>query len=270
MTHKNNNLQKEIDPDQTIKIFSITGMTCFSCAKKIETIFKNFKGVIDVRVDFAQAEAMVTYDPSIVKHHEFSSAIEAHDYKVTDIRKPDKQLLKEKSNASPFFRSPWPYMKGLIAFFTIIGFYLGLLTLTSEWVFAKMQFEDYWVWILLLATGLGIQVFLYSILRSHIKKMQLNGAKKTVAVSGGLSTAGMAACCAHYLVTVLPVLGVPFVTTTIASIAEYQTIFFFIGVLSNIGGIIFMLNLMRKNNIVVVPVFLNKVGQHSKPIAQEK
>ena len=101
---------------------------------------------------------------------------------------------------------------------------------------------------MLLAAGLGIQVFLYSILR--LRQTQIKGAGKSLAASGGISTAGMAACCTHYLVTVLPVLGVPFVSTAIASLERYQTIFFLsIGVLSNVFGILFMLDLMRKNKL---------------------
>ncbi|NOX33705.1 MAG: hypothetical protein GXP56_08190 [Deltaproteobacteria bacterium] len=168
-------------------------------------------------------------------------------------------ILRKNSQAkSAFFTSPAPYIKGGLAALAIIGFYLGLLTLTSDWYFAKVQFEEYRVWILLLAAGLGIQVFLYSILRQHIKNMKIKGAGKTVAVSGGVSTAGMAACCAHYLVTVLPVIGVPFVTTAIASLEQYQALFFLAGVISNVFGILYMLHLMRRNTIISVPgVFTN-------------
>ena len=69
--------------------------------------------------------------------------------------------------------------------------------------------------------ALGIQVFLYPILR--LRQTQIKGTGKS-----------LAACCSHYLVMVLPVLGVPFVSTAIASLERYQTVFFFIGVLSNI------------------------------------
>jgi hypothetical protein len=164
------------------------------------------------------------------------------------------------------FYTPLPYIKGIFAGIGIIGFYLGLLTLTSDWYFAKVQFEDYRAWILLLATGLGIQVFLYSILRLHTRQTKIAGAGKSLAASGGLSTSGMAACCAHYLVTVLPVLGVPFVSTAIAALERYQTVFFFIGILSNIFGILFMLNLMKKNNLLSLPGFFIKFRQDSESI----
>ena len=171
-----------------------------------------------------------------------------------------------QSEPTKFLSSPYPYVKGVLAAFCIIGFYLGLLTLTSDWYFAKVQFEDYLVWILLLASGLGIQVILYSFLRLHMRQAQISGAGKSLAASGGISTAGMAACCAHYLVTVLPVLGIPFVSTAIASLERYQTVFFFIGVLSNILGILFMLNLMRRNKLLTIPDVFNKFRQNTKPI----
>ena len=178
---------------------------------------------------------------------------------LAKIHKPNKRITRVFSN-------PLPYIKGILAGFGIVGFYLGLLTLTSDWYFAKVQFEDYRVWILLLAVGLGIQVFLYSILRLHMRQTQIAGAGKSLAASGSLSTAGMAACCAHYIVTVLPVLGVPFISSAIASLERYQTVFFFIGVLSNIFGILFMLNLMKRNKLISLPNLFIKLKRDSESI----
>ena len=259
---ENENSNKKIT-----RIFSITGMSCFSCVRKIESIINKKSGVIKVKVDLGSREAHITYNGLIVQENDFVSAIENQGYKVTKISQTRMPLKQNTDQAiSIFFSTPLPYLKAVFASTAIIGFYLGLLTLTSDWYFARVQFEEYRIWILLLAAGLGIQVFLYSILRLHIRVVQIKGAGKSVAVSGGLSTAGMAACCAHYLVTVLPVLGVPFVTTAVASLERYQTQFFLVGVLSNIAGILFMLNLMRKNSILSVPEGFMKFGQNHKPI----
>lgn len=238
-------------------VFYIAGMSCFSCVRKIESIVSSIPGVKKVAVDLSNGQAVVWYDLS-VKENDVITLIEKAGYTVTGTAIVDKGNIQQQQNI--FLSSPFPYIKGLFAALGIIGFYLGLLTLISDWYYAAVQFESFRIWILLLAAGLGIQVFLYSILRLHIKSMQIKGAGKTIVVSGGLSTAGMAACCAHYLVTVLPVLGVPFVSSAIASLEQYQTVFFFIGVLSNIFGILFMLNLMRKNRMLAVPGFLQTTG----------
>jgi len=262
MTFKN--LQKT-NKDIT-RVFSIAGMSCFSCVQKIESIISKIPSVRKVEVNLGESEAIVLYDPFSVKKNDIASAIESEGYKVKGIYKIENRPANNHNRRSVFLSTPSPYIKGVLAAIGITGFYLGLLTLTSDWYFAKVQFEDYRVWILLLATGLGIQVFLYSILRLHIRQTKIAGVGKSLAASGGLSTAGMAACCAHYLVTVLPVLGVPFVSTAIAALERYQTVFFFIGVLSNVLGILFMLNLMKKNKLISMPEVFIKFRQDSESI----
>lgn len=81
----------------------------------------------------------------------------------------------------------------------------------------------------------------------------MRAAQSSLAASGGMSTASMAACCAHYLVPLLPAMGLPFLSTAVAGIAEYQSVFFFLGVLSNLFGIGFMLRLMKRNGIIKIP-----------------
>lgn len=241
-------------------VFSISGMRCFSCVKTINNALKKQKGIVHAQVDLNRAEAVIGFDTSLLQKDQISKIIEAEGYQVKNVNDPLKTPVKKEISDDRVFKSPGPYINGGIAFFAIIGFYLGLLTLVSDWYFATVQFEEFRVWILLLATGLGIQVFLYSNLRLFIRKMKLKGAGKTVVVSGGLSTAGMAACCAHYLLTVLPVFGVPLVSAGIAALERYQTVFFLIGVLSNLIGIIYMLNLMKKNRMIAFPDILNRLS----------
>lgn len=139
---------------------------------------------------------------------------------------------------------------GLIAAFSVFGFYLGLLTLTAGWSSAQYQFNEYKYWISALAVGLGVQAALFFFLRSKIHGRSKTAAGSSLAASGGLSTASMAACCVHYLVAVLPALGLPFLSAALAGIERYQTYFFLIGVLSNLFGIAMMLRIMKKNGII--------------------
>jgi predicted cobalt transporter CbtA len=72
-----------------------------------------------------------------------------------------------------------------------------------------------------------------------------------MAASGGMSATAMMACCSHYLATVIPALGVPFLSATaVASIAEYQSYFFLAGVLSCLVGIGLMLRMMEKHGMI--------------------
>ena len=132
----------------------------------------------------------------------------------------------------------------------VIGFYLGLLTLVSDWNFASSQFAHYGGWILALAAGLGIQATLFSYIRNRLKDKTTTAAKTSLAASGGVSTASMAACCAHYLVAFLPAFGFSFFSSAAAGLAEYQEEFLFLGVVSNIFGIIVLIKTMNKNGLI--------------------
>ncbi|MFA5180539.1 MAG: YHS domain-containing protein [Syntrophales bacterium] len=153
------------------------------------------------------------------------------------------------SNRNP---GPYPFIIGIAAALGVVGFYFSLLTLTSDWNNAKMLFGEYRWWIIALSLGLGIQAALFSYLRRQLRLAHMRGAKTSLAASGGVSTAAMAACCAHYLVPLVPALGLPFLSATVAGIAEYQSVFFFLGVLSNLFGIGFMLRLMSRNGIIKI------------------
>jgi len=120
-----------------------------------------------------------------------------------------------------------------------------------------MQFEKYRWWILSLAASFGIQVVLFVLLKKQTRKTTLKGDKSSLAATGGISSASMAACCAHYLVPILPVLGLPFLSTAAAGLAEYQSLLFLLGVISNLVGIGFMLRLMAKNNLIPQGVVAN-------------
>jgi len=125
-------------------------------------------------------------------------------------------------------------LKGFLAVFLLLIFYFSTVTLISGWSFSKDQFSKFWYFILILAFGFGIQVGLYSYLKSAIHQ---NVSAKILATSGATSTAAMISCCAHYLVNVLPILGV---TGIITFISQYQIQFFWMGLVFNFAGITYM------------------------------
>ena len=77
------------------------GMTCASCALKIETKLKGLEGVQSAAVNFANEEATVKFDPSRIGFTTFSNAIRDLGYKASlskiDIEILDK-LSEEKFN----------------------------------------------------------------------------------------------------------------------------------------------------------------------------
>ncbi|KKR54785.1 MAG: hypothetical protein UT92_C0013G0021 [Candidatus Curtissbacteria bacterium GW2011_GWA1_40_24] len=125
-------------------------------------------------------------------------------------------------------------LKGFLVAFLLLIFYFSIVTLISGWDFAQGQFFEYWYFILVLAVGFGIQVALYFYLRDISRQ---NISTKVLATTGTTSAAAMISCCSHYLVNILPVIGVAgFITLA----SQYQVQFFWIGIIANILGIAFI------------------------------
>ena len=74
------------------------------------------------------------------------------------------------------------YLPGVLASFAIVGIYLGMNTLTSDWYFARVKFSEYRWWIISLAIGLGIQVTLYTLFRAHLRGKTKTAANSSMAL----------------------------------------------------------------------------------------
>lgn len=127
-----------------------------------------------------------------------------------------------------------PTIFGFIGTTALLIIYFSILSLISGWSFALNQFSQFWYFIVSLALGFGIQIGLYTHLRSVIHEKNGGG---VLAISGTTSTAAMISCCAHYLANILPVLGaVGFVSV----IAQYQIEFFWVGLAFNLFGVVYI------------------------------
>ena len=131
-------------------------------------------------------------------------------------------------------------LKSLAAATMLVVVYFTIVSLVSGWDFAQGQFAKFWYFIVTLAIGFGIQVGLYSYLRNSIKG---NVSRRVMATTGATSTAAMISCCAHYLVNILPILGV---TGLITVISQYQVQLFWVGLAFNFAGIVYMANKVYK------------------------
>jgi Cu+-exporting ATPase len=128
-----------------------------------------------------------------------------------------------------------PLQFGMGAFVLLLIVYFGVVSLISGGDFALEQFSRYWYFIVALAVGFGIQVGLYTYLKNLVGRHGASG--KMVAVSGTTSTAAMVSCCAHYLTNILPILGV---TGFLTVVAEYQVELFWLGLVFNAAGILYI------------------------------
>src|SRR3989339_1163241 len=130
-----------------------------------------------------------------------------------------------------------PILYGTIASTILLGVYFAVLTLVSGWSFAQSQFADFWYFIISLVVGFGIQIALYQYIKGLVHSGQ--GMGKVVGVSGTTSTAAMISCCAHYLVNLVPILGVTGLATFVS---QYQIKIFWVGLAFNIFGVVFIGN----------------------------
>lgn len=234
--------------------FSVSGMSCGSCARRLEAALGEQPGVKKAQVDFVRREAVVRFDLDEVRIDELREAMGTLGYRLLEKQADGEEVPPEES----FTRSVGlgPYLIGLAAAMGVVGFYLGLNTLTSDWYNARLQFRQYGIWIVALAAGLGVQATLFSLYRAWHKGECMRAAKCSLATSGGLSTSAMAACCAHYLAILLPALGLPFLSTVAASLVHYQTYFFLAGVVSSVFGIGLMVHMIRRSGMIP----LNRFG----------
>jgi hypothetical protein len=148
----------------------------------------------------------------------------------------------------------YPFLIGAGASLGLIAFYLAIMTLTADWYYAGIQFEEYRWWIIVLSLGIGVQSTLFALLRRGLKGGEKKTARSTLAASGGVSTGSMVVCCLHHLTDVAPFLGFPILAVTLQ---RYQTYFFLIGVLSNLSGISMMLRMMAKHEMVDLKINFN-------------
>jgi len=129
----------------------------------------------------------------------------------------------------------------LLASLGLLAFYFTIVTLISGWGFAREQFEQFWYFLISLAIGFGVQVGLYIYLKNLVRNQEPNG--KVLAATGTTSTVTMISCCSHYLVNLLPFLGVAGLVTIVS---QYQVELFWIGLAFNLSGIAYMLNKIIK------------------------
>ncbi len=141
-----------------------------------------------------------------------------------------------------------PFQLGTLAFVLMLAIYFGVVSLISGRNFAIEQFAEFWYFIVALALGFGIQVGLYTYLRNLVGQHGMSG--KVVAASGTTSAAAMVSCCAHYLVNILPILGV---TGILTLVAQYQIELFWLGLAFNVAGILY-----------IVPKVVKAAREHKK------
>jgi len=129
---------------------------------------------------------------------------------------------------------------GILAGLGILAFYIYVLTIFQSYGFALYEFKRLWIWLVPLSIGFGTQIGLYnSIKHDAIIKAE-------VKASGTISGGSMLVCCSHYLLSIIPLIGITGLSAFTSFLMSYQKGFFSIGIVSSIVGIALMLNHKRK------------------------
>ena len=71
--------------------FSIRGMTCAACAKRVEKAIAKLEGVTEVNVNFATEKAFVTYDQHKVRVSEMKEAVVKAGYQPLEVRETEAE-----------------------------------------------------------------------------------------------------------------------------------------------------------------------------------
>jgi hypothetical protein len=139
----------------------------------------------------------------------------------------------------------WPLGTGLIGAAGLLSLYFGLVSWAESPQHALEFFlQDRWI-IMPIILGFGVQVGLYTILKKRLF-VPITGTGPSgslTGASGATSTIAMAACCAHHVTDVLPIIGL---TAVAAFLAEFRTAFMLIGLGSTLIGIAVMLVILNR------------------------
>lgn len=144
------------------------------------------------------------------------------------------------SRVSKTSRILLPIGVGLAGSILLSALYLGLVSLAESPQHAIEYFwQDRWI-VIPIILGFGVQTGLYVILekRLFVPVSNIGPSGALTGASGATSTIAMAACCAHHIADLLPILGL---TAAATFLAQYRTAFMLVGLGMSLFGITVML-----------------------------
>lgn len=121
---------------------------------------------------------------------------------------------------------------GILAVFIVVLINLIVLYLLDFPLMATEIIKKYFILLILLIGGLGLQVGLFT----YYNSLNAISCSTTIA-SGGISGISMILCCSHYLLNILPFLGALIGISALTKLSSYTIYFLLFGIASNIFGI---------------------------------
>jgi len=137
-----------------------------------------------------------------------------------------------------------PGVAGALGAFAMAGVYMGIVSLAGEPAHALDLFWQDRALVIPILLGFGVQVGLFTYLRTGFPvQMHTPASTVTTAAGGGVSTAAMVACCVHHVTDVLPLVGVSAAATFLAN---WKVPFMIVGLATNLVGISVMLSRLAR------------------------
>ena len=156
-----------------------------------------------------------------------------------------------------------PLAAGGLGSLVLTAVYFGLVSWAES---PKHAVEFFWQdrWIVIpIILGFGVQAALYSILklRLFLPVSFKSSTGASIGASGTTSTIAMAACCAHHVTDVLPILGL---TVAATFLAKYRLAFMGIGLGMTLLGIGYMLFvIIRERRISIQYDLTNPISKET-------
>ena len=117
------------------KTYSLGGMSCASCAAKIENGLKNLEGVINASVNFAAEKVNIKYFPTVTGFSDFKAAVEkVGNYKLIGDEKEKDVLEIEKEMKEKEYRILKRKLKisVVLTFFILLGSFSKFFPIISQ------------------------------------------------------------------------------------------------------------------------------------------
>lgn len=135
---------------------------------------------------------------------------------------------------------------GLVSSTGLLLMYFIIAGLLQSWEHATELLKNDYVFVIPISAGFGIQLGLYSYIRS-IKKMLASGKISVLAASGtGTSSVSMLACCIHHLGDVMPLIGL---SGASLFFEQYRYPIMAVGIAINTLAVVSMLTIINKNHL---------------------
>jgi hypothetical protein len=139
----------------------------------------------------------------------------------------------------PLQRVLLPAGAGVLGVLVMSGVYLGIVSLAGSPAHALSLFWEDRALVIPILLGFGLQVGLFTLLKTGLYlPVHAPASGAVTAAGGGVSTAAMVACCVHHVADVLPLVGLSAAATFLAN---WKVPFMIDGLATNLLGSTLML-----------------------------